>query len=959
MTPEQFRQIDELYHAARERSPEDCAAVLAQADPAVRREVESLLAQPTGGMLLDQPAIHGATQLVQDSTITELFAGACLGPYRIETKLGEGGMGEVFRALDTRLGRAVAIKVARKQFSARFEREGRAISSLNHPNICTLYDVGPNYLVMELVEGETIADRLKEGPLSREMALRYGAQIAAALAEAHGKGIVHRDLKPGNIMITKSGVKVLDFGLAKSEQDDTLTVSRMVLGTPAYMAPEQREGKPADARSDIYSFGCVLSEMLTGRRVGLQRQPLASRALERIVSRCLEQDPASRWQSIAELERALAAATDIGKRWNLIIPAAAAVLALLIAGYFYFLRTPKLTDKDTIVLADFENKTADPVFDGTLRQGLAVQLEQSPFLSLISDERVQQVLGLMGQPADARLTSKVAQEICQRTASAAVLEGSISRLGSPYVLWLRAKNCVTGDVLDEEQVEAAGKGDVLKALSQIASKFRTRAGESLATVKKHSTPLEEATTSSLEALKAYSEGWRVLASNGPPASVPHFKRAIEIDPQFAMAYANLGASYGASGQSDLSVENIGKAYQLRDRVSDAEKFFISAVYDSWVTGNMEKEQQTCEAWAQTYPRDPTPHGFLGGGIYPILGKYQKALEQSKRAVELMPDFALHYNILAFSYIELDRLEEAENTLRQAAMRKVESPDLFAGGYEIAFLKGDQAGMERAVALSQGKTGAEDWITDLEAFVLAYSGRLQQATRKSQRAADLAQQSGQRERAALYETGAALWEAFFGYAPAARLRAAAALDLAKSREVEYGVAFALTLTGDSSQPQTLASDLEKRFPEDTCVRFNYLPALRALLALKHGEPLKAIEQLQIAAPYDLGAPQSSFFGSYGAMYPVYVRGEAYLAANHYAEAAAEFQKILAHRGVVLVDPIGALARWRLGRALALAGDTAKAKSAYKDFLTLWKEADSEIPLLKQAKAEYDRLLVIPH
>ncbi len=309
MTPEQFRQIDELYHAARERSPEDCAAVLAQADPAVRREVESLLAQPTGGMLLDQPAIHGATQLVQDSTITELFAGACLGPYRIETKLGEGGMGEVFRALDTRLGRAVAIKVARKQFSARFEREGRAISSLNHPNICTLYDVGPNYLVMELVEGETIADRLKKGPLSREMALRYGAQIAATLAEAHGKGIVHRDLKPGNIMITKSGVKVLDFGLAKSEQDDTLTVSRMVLGTPAYMAPEQREGKPADARSDIYSFGCVLSEMLTGRRVGLQRQPLASRALERIVSRCLEQDPASRWQSIAELERALAAAT--------------------------------------------------------------------------------------------------------------------------------------------------------------------------------------------------------------------------------------------------------------------------------------------------------------------------------------------------------------------------------------------------------------------------------------------------------------------------------------------------------------------------------------------------------------------------------------------------------------------------------------------------------------------------
>ncbi len=409
MTPEQFRQIDELYHAARERSPEERAAVLAQADPAVRREVESLLAQPTGGMLLDQPAIHGAAQLLQESTVTELSAGARLGPYRIESKLGEGGMGEVFRAVDTRLGRAVAIKSAHRQFTARFEREARVISSLNHPNICTLHDVGPNYLVMELVEGETIAARLKQGPMAVETVLRYGAQIAAALAEAHGKGIVHRDLKPGNIMIAKSGVKVLDFGLAKSEQDHTLTVSRMVLGTPAYMAPEQREGKPADARSDIYSFGCVLYEMLTGRRVSPQRQPLASRALERIVRRCLEQDPARRWQTAAELERELAAATDIARRWNLIIPAAAAVLALLIAGYFYHHRTPRLTDKDTLVLADFTNGTSDPVFEGTLRQGLAVQLEQSPFLSLIPEERIQQTLRLMGQPADARLTPAIAK----------------------------------------------------------------------------------------------------------------------------------------------------------------------------------------------------------------------------------------------------------------------------------------------------------------------------------------------------------------------------------------------------------------------------------------------------------------------------------------------------------------------------------------------------------------------
>jgi predicted Ser/Thr protein kinase len=565
MTPEHFQQIEDLYHAAREKNAEERAALLSHVDPELRREVESLLAQ-CGGEFLEQPAIQNAPELLGDETVTGVAVGTSLGPYRIESKLGQGGMGEVFRAVDTRLGRAVAIKIAQKQFVERFEREARAISSLNHPHICTLYDIGPNYLVMELVEGETIAARLKSGPLPVKEALLYASQILAALKEAHEKGIIHRDLKPGNIMLAKSGVKVLDFGLAKSEQDVTLTVSHMAMGTPAYMAPEQREGKPADVRSDIYSFGCVLHEMLTGSRVGSGRKSVASRRLQRAISRCLEEDPNRRWRSAAEMERELsanaAARSHERRKATPVVLATVFVVALGISGWLIFThKTHALTDKDTIVLADFTNSTGDPVFDGTLRQGLTVQLEQSPFLSLVPEDRVQQTLRMMSQPADARLTPQLAREVCQRTAGAAVLEGSIATLGSQYVLGLRAENCRTGKVLDDELAQAAKKEDVLNALSQMASKFRARVGESLATVQQHDVPLEEATTSSLEALQAYSMGWKTNATAGVDAGLPFFKRAVEIDPKFAMGYAALALYYGASGESNLATENIRKAYE--------------------------------------------------------------------------------------------------------------------------------------------------------------------------------------------------------------------------------------------------------------------------------------------------------------------------------------------------------------------------------------------------------------
>jgi serine/threonine protein kinase/Tfp pilus assembly protein PilF len=956
MTPERFQQIEELYQAVIDRTAEERTAVLAQTDPELRRELESLLAQRTGSEFLDRPAMQNATEL-QDSTFTVLTAGARLGPYRIEGKLGEGGMGEVFRAVDTRLGRAVAVKTAHERFSDRFEREARAISSLNHPNICTLHDVGPNYLVMELVEGETIAAPLKSGPLPLKTTLLYASQIAAALAEAHAKGIIHRDLKPGNIMIAKSGVKVLDFGLAKSGADESVTDSRMVMGTPAYMSPEQREGKPADARADVYSFGCVLYEMLTGGRITAQRRRIRSRRLEKIVNRCLEEDPVHRWQSAAELERELAKVTPSTSAWKA-GATAAAVVAVFAGAYSYFHRAPKLTDKDTLVLADFDNKTGDPVFDDTLRQGLSVELQQSPFLSLIPDQQVQQTLTLMGQPKDTRLTSDVAQQICERTGSAAVLEGSIASLGSQYVLGLRARNCSTGNILDQEQIQAARREDVLNSLSEISRKFRTRAGESLAAVEKHSTPLQEATTPSLEALKAYSTGIKMNTSIGRDAGTPFLRRAAEIDPKFAIAYANLGLNYSGTGESVLSAESTTKAWQLRERASDREKFFIEFTYNRQVTGNLEKAYQTLESWLQTYPRGdtpPSPYGLLGGLSTQGTGRFERAIETSQKEIATNPDFSFGYENLASSYFFTDRFAEAEGTLQQAFERKLESATDLVMRYNIALLKGDKDQMDRVVARAKGKRGAEHRLAHEGALALARSGRLQAAARLSNRAVDLALQEGQREAAASYRAARAVWEAVYTKTAEGKSSAMAALDLSRGRDVQYAAGFAVGFSGDSSRLEAIASDLEKRFPEDTFVKFAYAPVLRALAGVGRGTPAEGVERLEITRQYELavnGLNHDHFY--LGGLHSAYVRGEAFMAEHRYAEATAEFQKILDHRGLVGLDPIGALAHLQLGSVFALSGDKAKAKAAYDAFLALWKDADPDVPILKSAKAEYKRL-----
>jgi DNA-binding winged helix-turn-helix (wHTH) protein/tetratricopeptide (TPR) repeat protein len=637
---------------------------------------------------------------------------------------------------------------------------------------------------------------------------------------------------------------------------------------------------------------------------------------------------------------------------------AAAVIATLVIGAgrirFFRHRTPALTAKDTIVLADFVNSTGDPVFDGTLRQGLAVQLEQSPFLSLIPDRRIHQILQLMGKTAEMPLTAAVANEVCERTGSAAVLEGSIAPIGTRYVLGLRATNCRTGDLLDEEQVQSATKEQILNALSDVARKFRTRVGESISAVAKHDTPLADATTPSLEALKAYSAALRLHASRGAIAALPLFRRATEIDANFAMAHAWLGRIYADLDESDLAAESISRAWQLRDRTTDREKLWITASYQTLVTGNLTQAQQTCEAWVQTYPRDAAPHQLLAGMTNKSVGRYEQALAEAQKAIELDPDFAIAYYSLGVNNAYLGRLERAESAINRAVARGLGIEEFVMLRYDLAFLRGDQAGMDREAARARARPGAATWISNKEAFALAYLGRLHQAREVSARAVSEAEQTAQRERAALWRAGDAVREAFFGNLPEAKKSATAALEQSKDRAVEYGSALALAMSGDSLRSETLANDLDIRFPEDTAVQFSYLPVIRARLALNRGDAPKAIELLQTAVPHELGVPLSAISGLFGALYPIYLRGEAYLAEHRGAEAAAEFQKVLDHPGIVVADPIGAMAHLQLGRALAVSRDKAKANIAYQDFLALWKNADRDIPVLTQAEAEYAKL-----
>jgi eukaryotic-like serine/threonine-protein kinase len=635
---------------------------------------------------------------------------------------------------------------------------------------------------------------------------------------------------------------------------------------------------------------------------------------------------------------------------------AVGVVILLVVGlgtWWRFLahRRAVLGARDTVVLADFANSTGDSVFDETLREGLVMELEQSPFLSLISDQRIRHMLPLMGHPTDARITPEIARGVCERTGSAAVLEGSIASLESQYVLELRAKSCRSGDVLDQEQVQVAKKEDVLNALDQTSRRFRERLGESLTTIQEHNTALAEATTPSLEALEAFSMGWKLHTTSG--AGLPFLQRAVEIDPNFALAYSTLGRAYADLEEGDLSVASSAKAWQLRDHASDREKFVIDANYAILSTGNLEAARRTLVAFSQMYPRDPLPHVMLSGYPNKAVGRFEEAIAEGRKAIELDPDFAIAYFNIAVNNVYLNRLDEAENVLRRAAGRGLEIDEFLMLEYDIAFLRGDPARMERVAARARQRSGGETWISNKEALALAYSGQLQRARLMSRRAVDHARQEALPERGGAWEAAASIREALFGNAAEASTRALAALALSKDREVEYCAAYAMALSGEMSQAQRLTDDLARRFPENTVVRFSYLPVLRAQIALNHGDAAKALEELQVAAPYEVGAARDFC----GALHPIYVRGEAYLAAGKGAEAATEFQKILDHGGVVGSEPIGALAHLQMGRALALVGESDKAKKAYEDFLAEWSGADAAIPILKRARAEYSNLVSV--
>jgi len=971
--------------------------------------------------------------------------GTKLAHYEIRSKIGAGGMGEVYLAVDTELDRTVAIKILPAALAAdaqrlqRFVQEAKAASALNHPHILTIYEIGvtgnSRFIATEFIDGDTLRPHIGAGLKLAEV-LEIAIQVCGALAAAHAAGIIHRDIKPENIMVRRDGyIKLLDFGLAKLTEPkgsttDTEAPTRAmvntgagtVMGTANYMSPEQAKGTHIDERSDLWSLGAVLYEMVTGHvpfagetptetiSLILQKEPAplvryaheVPDELERIVTKALTKNREERYQTAkdmlidlrhlkrklevdAEIDRTVppelraavstggvpggaatasgaVAATSVAStphassaeyivseirrhRKGALLIGALLITALAVGGFFYFSgKKAALTEKDTVLLADFVNTTGEPVFDGTLKQALAVQLGQSPFLNIFPDERVNETLRFMGKAPNERITKDVAKEICVRQGIKAMIVGSIAGLGSHYVVTIEAINAQAGDAIAREQAEAENKEQVLKALGKATSQLREKLGESLSSIKKFDAPIEQATTSSLEALKAFSQGNEQRIAGNQTESIPFYKRAVELDPNFALAYARLAVAYSNQFQTELAAQYSQKAYDLRDRVSERERFYISEKYTSYVTGDREEAVKVLKAWTQSYPNDYIPHNNLAVN-YSLFGQYEDALKESREAVRLSPNNTTAQGNYVENFIKLNRFDEARQVLEQTLGQNPERGMYRFYSSQLAFIRGDQDILKRELDW-WSKRPTETDVLDYQAGSSAFYGQWQKSRDFSRRSIEMMLSQDRKENAGQAETSNSFFAAVLGRCEQAKEDATRGLALSRDRIGLGAAAMALAYCNELGQAQSLADELQKRFPKDTATIAVLIPMVRATMEMNRSNTAGAIEILRPATRFE--------FGNVAGIWLTYVRGQIYLRQKAGNEAAAEFQKILDHRGIEPSSLLYPLAHLGLARASVFSGDTAKARKEYQDFLAVWKDADADLPVVQQAKDEYAKL-----